>query len=151
MKTTNPHPWLAAFIGLLLVSLYALMVHLFQLFGLPSGTGFYSLPMIAFRAELTEIVICCIGVLLGALLIGQRWLAGFWVFSWNTLALPWITMALLENVAVAADFAVLFFLPIWLSVYLFIFQLLGIALNGAWHILRSERFNPTKRADWMIR
>jgi len=41
----------------------------------------------------------------------------------------------------------LFFLPIWLSVYLFIFQLLGIALNGAWHIFRSERFNPTKRAD----
>ena len=133
MRTIPPsNPVLtSACTGFLLTLLYGLLFYIYRTLYVSNLLIYYLNGAIWMRVALLEYAMTAIGLLIGAQLHGAKWWAGGLVLLANSLILPWLAVVLSEDVYMAPGYGVLFFLPFWLSLRLFVCQVLGLLLMVA--------------------
>jgi hypothetical protein len=127
-KFLNNPALMSAATGLLLSLLFGLSFCAYRTLYVANLLEFYSNSAIDSRVVLNEYAMTVIGLVIGAQLFGATWWAGGWVLLANSVLLPWLVVLLSEDVFMAPEYSILFFLPIWLSRRLVICQLLGLFL-----------------------
>ena len=127
--------------GFFLSLVYGLSFYIYRSLDVSNLLEYYNVNAIYARVTLIEYAMSAIGLVIGAQLINAKWWACSLVLLANSLLLPWVAVALSEDVNKAPDFGVLFFLPFWLALRLFAFQLLGLTAS-----ISYQRFMLFKRA-----
>jgi hypothetical protein len=127
-KFLNNPALMSAATGLLLSLLFGLWFYAYRTVYVANLLEFYSNSAIHSRVVLIEYAMTVIGLVIGAQLFGAKWWTGGLVLLANSLLLPWLVVLLSEDVFMAPEYSILFFLPIWLSLRLVICQLLGLFL-----------------------
>ncbi len=128
--------------GFFLSLLYGLSCYAYRTLYVSNLLEFYSGSAIHVRVMLIEYAMSAMGLVIGAQLIGAKWWAGGVALLANSLLLPWVAVLLSEDVYMAPDFGILFFLPFWLALRLFAFQLAGLAVSFSYNRHRLLQSRP---------
>lgn len=123
--------------GFLLTLLYGLSFYIYRTLYVPNLLAYYLNAAIGMRVTLLEYAMTAMGFLIGVQLYGAKWWAGGLVLLATSLSLPWLAVLLSENIYLAPGYGMLFFLPFWLTLRLFICQFIGLLFMVAVGYCRS--------------